>query len=77
MTMNNHLHLQGNYGKAEEVLTKSSKKGEKEDKSEEKQPLLDPGSEDELEVEVIPPSTSLLQKSVTINQRPEPTEYDR
>nr|XP_056700148.1 fer-1-like protein 4 [Euleptes europaea] len=66
----------GNYGKAEEVLTKTSKKGEKEEKSEEKQPLLEPGSEDELDVEVIPPSTTLLHKSVTANQRPEPTEYD-
>ncbi|KAL8179277.1 UNVERIFIED_CONTAM: hypothetical protein K2H54_062405, partial [Gekko kuhli] len=67
----------GNYGKAEEVLTKTSKKGEKEERSEEKQPLLEPSSEDELDVEVISPSTTLVQKSVTVNQRPEPTEYDR
>lgn len=77
MTISNHLHPQGNYGKAEEVLTKTSKKGEKEERSEEKQPLLEPSSEDELDVEVISPSTTLLQKSVTANQRPEPTEYDR
>ncbi|XP_061486315.1 fer-1-like protein 4 [Rhineura floridana] len=66
----------GNYGKAEEVMTKVSKKDEKGEKSEEKQPLLEPSSDDELDVEVIPPSTPLLDKSMTENQRPEPTEYD-
>ncbi|KAH0619024.1 hypothetical protein JD844_018627 [Phrynosoma platyrhinos] len=61
---------------AEEVMTKVSKKGEKGEKSEEKQPLLEASSDDELEVEVLPPSTPLLDKSMTVSQRPEPTEYD-
>ena len=75
--MTNLIQLQGNYGKAEEIIAKISKKGEKGEKSEEKQPLLEPSSDDELDVEVIPPSTTLLDKSMTENQRPEPTEYDR
>ncbi|XP_034979498.2 fer-1-like protein 4 [Zootoca vivipara] len=66
----------GNYGKAEEVMTKISKKDEKGEKSEDKQPLLEPSSDDELDIEVIAPSTTLLDKSMTENQRPEPTEYD-
>lgn len=71
-----YIYLQGNYGKAEEIVTKITKKGEKTEKGEEKQPLLE-ASDDELEVEVISPSTTLLDKSVTMNQRPESTEYDR
>uniref|UniRef100_A0A670IJH9 C2 domain-containing protein n=1 Tax=Podarcis muralis TaxID=64176 RepID=A0A670IJH9_PODMU len=66
----------GNYGKAEEVMTKISKKDEKGEKSEDKQPLLEPSSDDELDIEVIAPSTPLLDKSMTENLRPEPTEYD-
>uniref|UniRef100_A0A8C0AN34 C2 domain-containing protein n=1 Tax=Buteo japonicus TaxID=224669 RepID=A0A8C0AN34_9AVES len=56
----------GNYGKAEEVVTKVGRKVEKGEVKEEKQPLLDPGSDGELDVEVLAPS-----------QRPEPMEYDR
>lgn len=52
-------------------------KGEKGEKSEEKQSLLDPLSDEELDFEVMPPTTTLLDKSMTVNQRPEPTEYDR
>ncbi|KAF7238941.1 Fer-1-like protein 4 [Varanus komodoensis] len=67
----------GNYGKAKEFPTKISKKEEKGEKSEEKQPLMEASSDDELDVEVTPPSTPLLDKSMIVNQRPEPTEYDR
>uniref|UniRef100_A0A670XRT4 C2 domain-containing protein n=1 Tax=Pseudonaja textilis TaxID=8673 RepID=A0A670XRT4_PSETE len=42
----------GNYGKTEEITTKKSVKGEKGEKSEEKQPLLDPLSDEELVVEL-------------------------
>uniref|UniRef100_A0A8C6Y7W7 C2 domain-containing protein n=1 Tax=Naja naja TaxID=35670 RepID=A0A8C6Y7W7_NAJNA len=66
----------GNYGKTEEITTKMSVKGEKGEKTEEKQPLLDPLSDEELDIEVMPPTTTLLDKSMTVNQRPEPTEYD-
>ncbi|KFV91190.1 Fer-1-like 4, partial [Eurypyga helias] len=66
----------GNYGKAEEVVTKVSREVEKEVK-EEKQPLLEPGSDGELDVEVLAPASATLNKSVTKSQRPEPTEYDR
>uniref|UniRef100_A0A8B9DCQ9 C2 domain-containing protein n=1 Tax=Anser cygnoides TaxID=8845 RepID=A0A8B9DCQ9_ANSCY len=45
----------GNYGKAEEVVTKVRKKGEKGEGREEKQPLLDPGSDSEMDVEVLGP----------------------
>lgn len=57
-------------------MTKIPKKGEKAEKSEDKQPLLE-ASDDELDIEVVSPSTTLLDKSVTVNQRPESTEYDR
>uniref|UniRef100_A0A8B9US32 C2 domain-containing protein n=1 Tax=Anas zonorhyncha TaxID=75864 RepID=A0A8B9US32_9AVES len=45
----------GNYGKAEEVVTKVHKKGEKGEGREEKQPLLDLGSDSETDVEVLGP----------------------
>ncbi|KFV18213.1 Fer-1-like 4, partial [Tauraco erythrolophus] len=67
----------GNYGKAEEVATKVWRKVEKGEVKEEKQPLLDPGSDDELDVEVLAPASPALNKSVTKSQRPEPMEYDR
>ncbi|NWR56648.1 FR1L4 protein, partial [Bucorvus abyssinicus] len=67
----------GNYGKAEEVVTKVGRKVEKGEVKEEKQPLLDPGSDGELDVEVLAPASAALNKSVTKSQRPEPTEYDR
>ncbi|NXK46221.1 FR1L4 protein, partial [Chauna torquata] len=67
----------GNYGKAEEVVTKLRKKGEKGERREEKQPLLDPGSDSELDVEVLAPDLAPLNKSVTRSQRPELMEYDR
>lgn len=50
---------------------------EKGEAKEEKQPLLDPGSDSELDVEVLAPASAALNKSVTKSQRPEPTEYDR
>ncbi|NXW05554.1 FR1L4 protein, partial [Fregetta grallaria] len=65
----------GNYGKAEEVVTKIWRKVEKGEMKEEKQPLLDPGSDGELDIEV--PASAALNKSVTKSQRPEPMEYDR
>lgn len=58
-------------------MTKVHKKGEKGEGSEEKQLLLDPSSDDELDIEVITPATGLQNKSMTASQRPEPTEYDR
>ncbi|XP_010139718.1 PREDICTED: fer-1-like protein 4, partial [Buceros rhinoceros silvestris] len=67
----------GNYGKAEEVVTKVGRKVEKGEVKEEKQPLLDPGSDGELDVEVLAPASAALNKSVTKSQRPEPTEHDR
>ncbi|KFP51406.1 Fer-1-like 4, partial [Cathartes aura] len=67
----------GNYGKAEEVVTKVGRKVEKGEVKEEKQPLLDPGSDGELDVEVLAPTSVALNKSVTKSQRPEPMEYDR
>ncbi|XP_075373403.1 fer-1-like protein 4 [Mycteria americana] len=67
----------GNYGKAEEVVTKVWRKVEKGEVKEEKQPLLDPGSDGELDVEVLAPASAALNKSVTKSQRPEPMEYDR
>ncbi|NWU70045.1 FR1L4 protein, partial [Pterocles burchelli] len=67
----------GNYGKAEEVVTKVQRKVEKGEVKEEKQPLLDPGSDDKLDVEVLAPSSVALNKSVTKSRRPEPMEYDR
>ncbi|NXI49404.1 FR1L4 protein, partial [Chloroceryle aenea] len=67
----------GNYGKADEVMTKGRRKMEKGDVKEEKQPLLDPGSDGELDVEVLAPASAAPNKSVTKSQRPEPMEYDR
>ncbi|NXW23724.1 FR1L4 protein, partial [Circaetus pectoralis] len=67
----------GNYGKAEEVVTKVGRKVEKGEVKEAKQPLLDPGSDGELDVEVLAPASAALNKSVTKSQRPEPMEYDR
>ncbi|XP_074776128.1 fer-1-like protein 4 [Athene noctua] len=67
----------GNYGKAEEVVTKVGRKVEKGEVKEEKQPLLDPGSDGEPDVEVLAPASAALNKSVTKSQRPEPMEYDR
>ncbi|KFR06730.1 Fer-1-like 4, partial [Nipponia nippon] len=67
----------GNYGKAEEVVTKAWRKVEKGEVKEEKQPLLDPGSDGELDVEVLASASAALNKSVTKSQRPEPMEYDR
>ncbi|NWX40213.1 FR1L4 protein, partial [Steatornis caripensis] len=67
----------GNYGKAEEVVTKVGRKVEKGQVKEEKQPLLDHGSDGELEVELLAPASAALNKSVTKSQRPEPMEYDR
>ncbi|NXK24858.1 FR1L4 protein, partial [Arenaria interpres] len=67
----------GNYGKAEEVVTKVWRKVEEGEVKEEKQPLLDPVSDGELDVEVLAPASAALNKSMTKSQRPEPTEYDR
>ncbi|NXT58437.1 FR1L4 protein, partial [Pluvianellus socialis] len=67
----------GNYGKAEEVVTKARTKVEKGEVKEEKRSLLDPYSDGELDVEVLAPTSAALNKSVTESQRPEPTEYDR
>ncbi|XP_059683156.1 fer-1-like protein 4 [Gavia stellata] len=67
----------GNYGKAEEVVSKVWRKVEKGEVKEEKQPLLDPGSDGELDVEVLAPASAALNKSVTKSQRPEPMDYDR
>ncbi|NXN19798.1 FR1L4 protein, partial [Indicator maculatus] len=67
----------GNYGKAEEVVTKVGKKVEKGEVKEEKQPLLDSGSDGELDVEVLVSASAALNNSVTKSQKPEPMEYDR
>ncbi|XP_031461526.1 fer-1-like protein 4 [Phasianus colchicus] len=67
----------GNYGKAEEVVAKARKKGEKGKEREENQPLLDAGSDSELDMEVPAPDSAPRNKSMTRSQRPEPTEYDR
>ncbi|NWU99342.1 FR1L4 protein, partial [Upupa epops] len=67
----------GNYGKAEEVVNKVWRKLEKGEVKEEKQPLLDAGSDGEGDVEVLAPDSATLNKSVTKTQRPEPMEYDR
>ncbi|XP_030359330.1 fer-1-like protein 4 [Strigops habroptila] len=67
----------GNYGKAEELVTKAWRKVEKGEAKEEKQPLLDSGSDGELDVEVLAPPSAVQNKSVTKSQRPEPMEYDR
>ncbi|KFZ56822.1 Fer-1-like 4, partial [Podiceps cristatus] len=67
----------GNYGKAEEVVTKVWRKAENGEVKEEKQPLLDPGSGGELDGEVLAPASAALNRSVTKSQQPEPMEYDR
>ncbi|NXF83594.1 FR1L4 protein, partial [Sclerurus mexicanus] len=67
----------GNYGKSEEVVTKGWKSVEKGEVKEEKQPLLDTGSDDELNAEVLTPASAARNKSVTKSQRAEPMEYDR
>lgn len=72
-----NAYIQGNYGKAEEVVTKVHKKGEKGEGREEKQPLLDLGSDSETDVEVLGPVLAPLNKSVTKSQKPETMEYDR
>ncbi|KAG8565186.1 hypothetical protein GDO81_012752 [Engystomops pustulosus] len=66
----------GNYGKAAEIITKSSKK--KEALPEERQGLLDPGSEDELSVDMQedPSKNEQTGKSITIPRKPERTEPD-
>ncbi|XP_069508332.1 fer-1-like protein 4 [Ambystoma mexicanum] len=69
----------GNYGKAAEIITKPSKKAEKAEKAEEdedRQALLDAGSEDELDLEIMPSASAVEDKSMTPGKRPEPTEYD-
>ncbi|XP_071615826.1 fer-1-like protein 4 [Heliangelus exortis] len=67
----------GNYGKADEVVTKVQRKVEKGEVREEKQSLLDPGSDGELDAENLAPGSAALSKSVTKSQSPEPMEYDR
>ncbi|XP_051489419.1 fer-1-like protein 4 [Apus apus] len=67
----------GNYGKAEEAVNKVQRKVEKGEVKEEKQPLLEPGSDGELDAEDMAPSLVALNKSVTKSQRPEPMDYDR
>ncbi|KFU83518.1 Fer-1-like 4, partial [Chaetura pelagica] len=67
----------GNYGKTEEAVTKVQRKVEKGEVKEEKQPLLEPGSDGELDAEDLAPSSAALNKSVTKSQRPEPMDYDR
>ena len=58
-------------------MTKVQRRVEKGEAKEEKQPLLDPGSDGELNVEALGPASAALNKSVTKGQRPEPMEYDR
>ncbi|NXP81229.1 FR1L4 protein, partial [Ramphastos sulfuratus] len=67
----------GNYGKAEEVASKVGKTVEKGEVKEETQPLLDSGSDGELDGEVLVSTSAPLNKSVTKSQKPEPMEYDR
>ncbi|NXE96811.1 FR1L4 protein, partial [Menura novaehollandiae] len=67
----------GNYGKAEEVVTKGWQKVEKGGMKEERQPLLAAGSDGELDAEILTSALAALNKSVTKSQRPEPMEYDR
>lgn len=43
----------------------------------ERQPLLDAGSGDELDTEILTPALPTLNKSVTKSQRPEPMKYDK
>ncbi|NXG41348.1 FR1L4 protein, partial [Psilopogon haemacephalus] len=67
----------GNYGKAEEVVTKVGRTMEKGELKEEKQPLLGSASEGELSFEVLVSASAALNKSVTKSQKAEPMEYDR
>ncbi|XP_032930543.1 fer-1-like protein 4 [Catharus ustulatus] len=67
----------GNYGKSEEVVTKACQKVEKGEVKEERQPLLDAGSGDELDTEILTPALATLNKSLTKSQRPEPMKYDK
>ncbi|NXE63728.1 FR1L4 protein, partial [Calcarius ornatus] len=67
----------GNYGKSEEVVTKGWQKVEKGEVKEERQPLLDAGSDGELDAEFLTPALAARNKSVTKSQRPEPMEYDK
>ncbi|NWT75920.1 FR1L4 protein, partial [Prunella himalayana] len=67
----------GNYGKSEEVVTKGWQKVEKGEVKEERQPLLDVGSDGELDAEILTPALAALNKSVTKSQRPAPMEYDK
>ncbi|NXY24527.1 FR1L4 protein, partial [Atrichornis clamosus] len=67
----------GNCGKSEEIVTKGWQKVERGDVKEERQPLLDAGSDGELNAEILTPALTALNKSVTTSQRPEPMEYDR
>ncbi|NWR23436.1 FR1L4 protein, partial [Emberiza fucata] len=67
----------GNYGKSEEVVTKGWQKVEKGEVKEERQPLLDAGSDGELDSEIMTPALAAMNKSVTKSQRPEPMEYDK
>ncbi|NXL23997.1 FR1L4 protein, partial [Setophaga kirtlandii] len=67
----------GNYGKSEEVVTKGWQKVEKGGVKEERQPLLDAGSDGELDAEILTPASAAKNKSVTESQRPEPMEYDK
>ncbi|XP_077043465.1 fer-1-like protein 4 [Agelaius phoeniceus] len=67
----------GNFGKSEEVVTKGWQKVEKGEVKEERQPLLDAGSDGELDAEILTPALAAMNKSVTKSQRPEPMEYDK
>ncbi|XP_071311537.1 fer-1-like protein 4 [Agelaius tricolor] len=67
----------GNFGKSEEVVTKGWQKVEKGEVKEERQPLLDAGSDGELDAEILTPALVAMNKSVTKSQRPEPMEYDK
>ncbi|NXX68374.1 FR1L4 protein, partial [Spizella passerina] len=67
----------GNYGKSEEVVTKGRQKVEKGEVKEERQPLVDAGSDGELDAEILTPALAAMNKSVTKSQRPEPMGYDK
>ncbi|NXT14870.1 FR1L4 protein, partial [Prunella fulvescens] len=67
----------GNYGKSEEVVTKGWQKVEKGEMKEERQPLLNVGSDGELDAEILTPALAALNKSVTKSHRPLPMEYDK
>ncbi|KAJ8412157.1 hypothetical protein AAFF_G00144240 [Aldrovandia affinis] len=65
----------GNYGKAADVVVKSKKEVGREERGEDRQPLLDT-SEDELEGEDVPEPVS-RDRSMSAPRRPQATEYDR